>query len=71
MGAVETLAKCPHRGCPVRWRNGDDRFCADHQPPRSPLLLADHILAELRESRHGAVSTADGAQFDGDRMPGR
>lgn len=30
--------RCPVRGCPVRWRSGDDRPCADHirrdVPPR-------------------------------------
>jgi hypothetical protein len=49
----------------VRWRNGDDRFCGDHQPARSPLLLADHVAAVPR----GDVADRDGGQFGQDGLP--
>jgi hypothetical protein len=58
---TDRLPRCTYPGCAWRWRSGDDRFCADHQPPRS-LSLRDHLLAELR----GDVADQDGAQFDGD-----
>ena len=38
------LARCPTKGCAVRYRNGPDRCCADHADP----LPAD--LAELIEA---------------------
>jgi len=27
---AEPLARCPFRGCAVRWRTGPDRLCRDH-----------------------------------------
>jgi hypothetical protein len=26
-----TGPRCPVDGCPVRWRDGDDRMCVDHR----------------------------------------
>jgi hypothetical protein len=38
MGVMETLARCPHKACPVRWRTGPDRWCADHAPGAVPTI---------------------------------
>ena len=45
------VGRCSHRGCPFRWRDGQDRVCADHlgtvsvlddraAPVASPLPVA-------------------------------
>jgi hypothetical protein len=32
-GGAPAGPRCTEPGCPVRWRDGGDRPCADHQPP--------------------------------------
>ena len=29
---MTTLPRCPSPACPIRYRGGPDRLCADHQP---------------------------------------
>ncbi len=47
MGHVTTLAplpRCPFKGCPVRYRGGPDRLCAEHQHGGGDLLAAAREL---------------------------
>ena len=34
------LARCTHRGCPWRWRTGDDRDCGQHTETLDPAVAA-------------------------------
>jgi hypothetical protein len=51
--AAGRLAKCPHRGCPVRWRTGPDRPCADHQPAAELAWDATAGMLTVRGEQDG------------------
>lgn len=37
------LGRCPHPGCPYRWRSGRNRLCPDHDDSdRASVALSAH-----------------------------
>jgi hypothetical protein len=54
---VRPLARCPFRGCPVRYASGGDRLCRDHAEETAATWAGR--LAEL-------TGTAPGGPGDGD-----
>jgi hypothetical protein len=56
-------ARCTFRGCPVRFRFGDDRPCRDHKADHQRDALAERMnrFAEVMAAPPGVPSTqADG-----------
>jgi len=53
------LARCPTKGCAVRYRNGPDRCCADHADPL-PAELTELVEASRQyEARQPWQAAAD------------
>jgi len=42
-----TLPRCPHKGCPIRYRGGPDRPCREHRPDNTAW---SGRLAELTQT---------------------
>jgi hypothetical protein len=57
MVPMASLPKCTHRGCPIRWHDGDDRPCADH---------TDHDTLTARLAEMGALPAEFAAAGDSD-----
>ena len=66
-GGVATttaLARCPFKACPVRYRGGPDRLCAEHQH-------GDGDIATAAASLGISIDATPGSDRDGDGDGGR
>jgi hypothetical protein len=65
-------ARCPQPACPVRWRYGGDRPCADHEPARGlPDIGLGAVAYDGEQSPRPAVPGLDGVALSRLTAPSR
>jgi hypothetical protein len=68
MANAARLARCPFKACPVRYRTGSDRLCAEHDDRNAVRLAAESLGIDLAIDRAPGDKSGDGdgAQSAGD-----
>jgi hypothetical protein len=75
MATTARLARCPAKACPVRYRGGPDRLCAEHQHGDRDMASAAAQLgidmAALASERPGDRGSDRDSSDDGNVTDGR